>query len=409
VFDLLRGLKVVDLTTIVLGPYATQLLGDFGADVIKVEPPEGDLFRSARPGRSAAMGAPFLNCNRNKRSIVLDLARAEGLVALRRLLTTADVVVHNMRPEAARRLGVSYEAVREIQPEIVYCYGCGFGQEGQRAGDPAYDDIIQAASGLAVLNAAASGEPRYLPTLLADKVAGLHLALAVAAGVAGRARTGRGSCIEVPMFESVVSFLMVDVLAGRTFEPPLGAMGYGRLTSPFRKPFATRDGFIAILPYSGEHWARFLALIDRTDLAASDLVTDPVQRSQQIDRLYAVIEEVAPTRTTAEWLALLRAHDIPCGTVTDPNDLPDDTHMVDVGMFVPVDHPTEGSLIAARSPFRLSIGGERDDLPVPSPGEHGEAILRESGFTAAEIERLVRAGGVQLPHPPTGPYTRTDR
>jgi len=402
VFELLRGLKVVDLTTIVLGPYATQLLGDFGADVVKVEPPGGDLFRSARPGRSAAMGAPFLNCNRNKRSIVLDLVQVEGLAVLRRLLATADVVVHNIRPEAARRLGVSYEDVREIRPEIVYCYGCGFGQEGARAADPAYDDIIQAASGIAFLNATPSGAPRYLPTLLADKVAGLHLALAVVAGVAARARTGRGTCIEVPMFESVVSFLMVDVLAGRTFDPPLGDMGYGRLTSPFRKPFATRDGFVAILPYSGAHWTRFLTLIGRADLAASDLVTDPVRRSREIGRLYAVVEEAAPTRTTAEWLELLRAHDIPCGEVRNPNDLPDDPHLRDVGMFAPVEHPTEGPLVSAHSPFRLPFGEASDDIPVPNPGEHGEAILREAGFTDGEIHGLVRSGGVHLPQPPTG-------
>jgi crotonobetainyl-CoA:carnitine CoA-transferase CaiB-like acyl-CoA transferase len=396
-FDLLRGMKVVDLTSILLGPYATQLLGDFGADIVKVEPPNGDLFRSARPGHSEKMGAGFLNCNRNKRSIVIDLTRPEGVSALHRLVSTADVLVHNLRPKTARKLGVEYERIRQVKKDIIYCHASGFGGDGALAGQAAYDDTVQAASGLAAINSVAEGEPRYLPTVICDKVGGLHLALAILAGMASRERNGRGVCIEVPMFESMVSLLLLELLSGETFSPALGKTGYDRLSSPFRRPFKTRDGFISIIPYSGEQWSRFLSLIGRHDLVGDGRVTDPMRRSASIDMLYKLVADVAVTRTTDEWLQLLQEHDIPCAHVNRVEDLLDHPHLQDVGMFRYLDHPTEGKLRSVRTPFNIHNATVAADRPAPNLGEDGRTVLRDAGFTETEIEKVVTSGAVRLP------------
>jgi crotonobetainyl-CoA:carnitine CoA-transferase CaiB-like acyl-CoA transferase len=295
---LLQGIRVLDFTTIVLGPYATQTLGDLGADVVKIEPLQGDLFRTVRPGRSRSMGAGFMGFNRNKRSLAIDLKHPESRPVLARLVAGADAVVHNMRPRAAEPLGLTYAQLTRIRPDLVYAFAAGYDQRGPNADEPAYDDIIQAASGVAALNANAAGEPRYLSTILCDKVGGLHLAVAVATGLAHRARTGKGCCLEAPMFESSVAFLLSEQLGGETFVPALGPTGYDRLAAPNRKPFRTADGFMAILPYNGAHWAAFFELIGRAEFAHSPQVQDPVLRSQGVDSLYAIIAEVAPTRTT---------------------------------------------------------------------------------------------------------------
>jgi crotonobetainyl-CoA:carnitine CoA-transferase CaiB-like acyl-CoA transferase len=390
--NLLKGIRVVDLTTIVLGPYATQLLGDMGATVIKIEQLSGDLFRSARPGRSARMGAGFLNCNRNKRSIALDLTREEGREAFRCILKTADVLVHNMRPQSAAKLGVSYENAKAVKPNIVYCYATGFGQNGPYAAEPAYDDTIQAASGLAFLNANAAGEPRFLPTIIGDKVAGLHLALAVLGGIVARQKTREGCCIEAPMYESIVSFLMVEQLAGLSFRPPLGGVGYERLLSPNRKPYPTSDGYISILPYNTAHWTRFLELIGREDLAELDLVRDPVKRSESIDQLYTVIANATPARTTGEWLAALKERDIPCARVNRLADLLNDEHLQAVGLFTEVEHPTEGAMTSVRSPFRVVNQPARPDWPAPVLGSDTYEILCEAGFEEDDIKRMLETG-----------------
>jgi crotonobetainyl-CoA:carnitine CoA-transferase CaiB-like acyl-CoA transferase len=389
---LLTGIRVVDLTTIVLGPYATQLLGDMGADVIKVEPPAGDLFRTVRPGRGVDMGAGFLNCNRNKRSIVLDLTRAEGRQALHAILRTADVLIHNMRPSSAARLGVSYADAKAVKPDIVYCFAPGFGQQGPYAGAPAYDDTIQAAAGLAALNADSEGAPRFLPNIVGDKVGGLHLALAALMGIIGRMRTGRGCCIEAPMFESVVSFLMLEQMAGHTFRPPIGGVGYERLRSPHRKPHRTQDGYIAVLPYNTEHWTRFLEIAGRAEMARLEVVRDPVARSRNIDMLYQIIAEAMPARSTSEWLEVLNAADIPCSRVNDFNDLFEDEHLRAVEMFENIDHPSEGATRVLRSPFTIEESPRAPDAPAPRLGEDTRAILAEAGFSEVDIDNLLDTG-----------------
>ncbi len=393
---LLQGIRVLDFTTIVLGPYATQTLGDLGADVVKIEPLSGDLFRTVRPGRSRSMGAGFMGFNRNKRSLAIDLKHPDSRPVLAQLVAGADAVVHNMRPRAAEPLGLAYDQLARIRPDLVYAFAAGYDQSGPSANEPAYDDIIQAASGVAALNANAQGEPRYLSTILCDKVGGLHLAIAIATGLAHRARTGQGCCIEAPMFESTVAFLMSEQLGGETFVPALGPTGYDRLAAPNRKPYATRDGYMAILPYNGAHWAAFFEMIGRAELAHSPQVQDPLLRSQSVDSLYAVIAEVASTRTTAEWLASLRAADIPCARVNSIGELLRDPHLVATGFFKEYDHPTEGRLRGPRAPFRWHGHAEAIDRPAPRPGADGRAILKEAGMADAEIDRLAAGGIIRI-------------
>lgn len=373
--NLLKGVRIVDLSTVVLGPYATQMLGDLGADVIKVEPPTGDAFRAARPARPGGDGAGFLNSNRNKRSIVLDLAQPDDLQTLLALVETADVFVHNLRPRSADNLGIGYDAIRNVRPDVVYCSARGFA-EGPWANDPAYDDCIQAASGIAWLNAS-GGEPRFMPTIVCDKVAGLHLALSVAAGLASRARTGEGVFIETPMYETMVSFLMVEQLGGKTFDPPIAPMGYDRLSSPNRRPFATRDGYLAIMPYTAVHWQRYLKIIGREDMIDDPRVTDAVQRASNIDMLYQLIADASPQRTTAEWISALRDAAIPCAPVQRLEDLIEDPQLLANDMFAPIEHPREGSLLSVRTPFFTPREAAQPDRPAPMLGEHSAEIRAE--------------------------------
>lgn len=393
---LLQGTRILDFTTIVLGPYATQTLGDLGAEVIKIESLQGDLFRTVRPGRSRAMGAGFVNFNRNKHSLAIDLKRSESREVLDRLVRSADVVVHNMRPRSAAQLGIDYARLSALNPALVYAFSAGYDQSGPSAAEPAYDDVIQAASGVAALNANDRGEPRYLATILCDKVGGLHLAIAVAAALAHREKTGVGCCIEAPMFESTVSFLMTEQLGGASFEPPLGPTGYDRLASPNRRPFRTRDGYLAILPYNTAHWTAFFELIGRPEQAHSPQVQDPVVRSRDIDTLYAVIAGEAPLRTSAEWLADLRRLDIPCAKVNSVGDLLQDEHLRQTGFFREYDHPTEGRMRDARSPFRLHGHPERPDRPTPRTGADGREILASVGYDEDEIERFAARGLIAL-------------
>ena len=396
-YELLNGIRIVDLTTTYLGPYATQFLGDMGAEMIKVESLQGDVGRSPGPSRAPDMGAGFLNTNRNKRSIAVDLRAPEGRDVVLKLIARADALVHNMRPSAAAKLGFAYEDARRANASIVYCYSPGFGQNGPYAAEPAYDDIIQAMSGLAALNADSDGAPRFLPSIVADKVVGLHLAFAVATGLVHRLKTGEGCAIEAPMFESMVAFLLVEHLAGRSFVPPLGPAGYERMLAKNRRPYRTRDGYIAIMPYTSQQWARFMECVGRTDLLAEDWVKDPVKRSANVDALYAVIAAAAPSRTTAEWLTLLSERDIPCGPVNALDTLFEEPHLKQAGLFEEFVHPSEGALLGVRSPFLVLGAARQPDRHAPNVGEGTESILLEAGFAPETIQALIVGNIVAAP------------
>ena len=280
----LSGVRVIDITTIILGPYATQQLGDLGADIVKIEAPgAGDPIRHAGPKRNDGMGGIFLNVNRNKRSVVLDLKQDGGKDVLRRLIPTADVFFHNMRPKAIGRLGFDYEAVSALKPDIVYCGAYGYSEKGPYAAKPAYDDLIQGASGLAVLGADEHGAPRYTPTILVDKLVGLVASQAILSALFHRSQTGDGQAIEVPMFETMAAFMLAEHIYGRAFVPPIGGTGYARVTSPHRKPAKARDGYICILPYTEGQWFSFFEISGRSELLEDVRFKDYASRNKDID------------------------------------------------------------------------------------------------------------------------------
>jgi crotonobetainyl-CoA:carnitine CoA-transferase CaiB-like acyl-CoA transferase len=374
----LAGIRVLDMTTVLLGPYATQLLAEMGADVLKLEAPEGDVVRQIGPERNPGMGAMFLTLNRGKRSLVLDLKRPEGLRAARAVAASCDVVVTNIRSAALKRLGLDAACLREGHPALVHCTVVGFGQSGPHAARPAYDDLIQGIAGIPML---AGEPPRYAPLALADRVTGLHALSAILAALVERGRTGLGQEIEVPMFEVMASFTLGDHLGGMVFDPPLDGGGYARLLSPDRRPYATRDGYICTMIYGDAQWRRFFAAIGQDKRFATDpRLADHATRTRHIDALYAELAAIFATRGTAEWLALLEAHDVPCAPVHSLASLRADPHLAATGFFAPEQHPSEGPLTAMAAPIRFPAHGEVARRPAPRLGEHTAEILREIGF-----------------------------
>ena len=298
----LAGVRILDCTTVVLGPWAAQQLGDLGADVVKIEPPEGDTTRQLGPARNPGMAAFYLGCNRSKRSIVLDLKQDAGRNALFKLAETADVLMHNYRPEPAKRLGVEYEAFEKINPRLVYLATYGYRSAGPMGPKAAYDDIIQAGSGLAALQSVVAGQPRFLPTIVADKTSSNGVVSALLAGLFARERTGKGQSIEVPMYETLVSFVMVEHLYGETFRPALETAGYKRVLNKERRPYPSKDGYFALLPYTDGHWKEFCGLVGRPDLAGDARFTSLANRLKNVEHYYATLAEICATRTNAEWV-----------------------------------------------------------------------------------------------------------
>ena len=391
----LTGVRVVDCSTVVLGPWAAQQLGDLGADVVKVEPPEGDTTRQLGPMRNPGMGAFYLAVNRNKRSIVLDLKQEPARRVLVRLAETADVLLHNYRPRAARRLGMSYETFRAVNPGIIYVGTYGFRAAGPYGEKPAYDDIIQAASGLAAAQGSLTGEPRYVPTIVADKSSSMTVLAAVLAALYHKARTGEGQEVEVPMFESMAAWVMVEHLYGETFVPPADTIGYKRILNPYRRPFKTRDGYMAILPYTDQNWRDFFALAGRQDLLDDRRYATLASRLRHIEGLYEELAKIAATRTNAEWLAELDRRNIPAMSVNTLESLLHDPHLNAVGFWQTVDHPTEGTLRLPGIPAAYGkTPGAIRRLP-PRLGEHSVEILREAGLGAGDIAALLASGAVR--------------
>lgn len=396
----LEGFRIIDLSSVLMGPSATQVLGDMGADVIKIEPPAGDTTRRIGPGRSDSMGSNFLNMNRSKRSVVLDLKHPLSRGVIARLITGADVIVHNIRPKAAQRLGLSYADVAAINGKIVYCALTGFGSGGPYSGQPAYDDLIQGLAALPALYARCGDMPRYVPTPVADRVAGLNAVIAITAALLHRERTGEGQAVEVPMFESVAQMVLADHSYGRTFAPPLGAAGYNRVLSPSRHPYQTADGWVCVLIYNDRQWRNFFHLVGRDDMAVDPRYASMRGRNEHIDALYGMVAETLRSRSTGHWIEALQSVDIPAGPMNTLDSLLDDPHLAAVGFFETTEHPTEGSIRTIRLPMTWSKSFARPHRPAPNLGEHGAEVLRESGFGADEIEALLATGALGAGAPP---------
>ena len=390
----LAGVKVIDLTSVMMGPYATMILGDYGADVIKVESPDGDVMRHAAPMRNPRMGAMYLQGNRNKRSIVLDLKKPRGREALLRLSATADVFIHNVRPAAMRRLKLSADDLLAHNPRLVYVGLHGFGEDGPYAGRPAYDDLIQGLTALPALVGNITGEPRYSPATIADRIVGLNATHAILAGQLHRDRTGEGQAIAVPMFETMAQFVLGDHMAGRSFEPPIGPPGYSRLLAPDRRPYRTRDGYICALVYTDKHWDSFFQAIGWSDEQRDPRFKDMAARTRNYDFVYKWFADLLVTRTTTEWMQLLEEADIPCGPMHDLDSLIDDPHLAAVGLFQKIDHPTEGTLHVAGPAATWSRTPSSIRSAPPRLGEHGDEILRDAGFSDADIDSLADEGAM---------------
>lgn len=391
----LQGLRVLDLTSVLMGPYATQLMADMGADVVKIEPPAGDTVRDIGPMRNPGMGHIFLHVNRNKRSLVLDLKQPDGLAAFYRLAETADVVIYNIRPQAMRRLGIDYERLQALNPRIIYAGLYGYSEAGPYAGKPAYDDLIQGAAAVPSIMSMASGdEPRYVPLTLADRTVGLMASNTILAALVSRAQTGVGQQIEIPMFETMVQYVLSDHLGGETFLPAEGPSGYPRLLVKERRPYQTLDGYLCVLIYNDKQWASFLALIGHPDWFTQDPRFASIGvRTQHINDLYRMVGQAIATRTTQEWKGLLDGADIPCMPLHNIDSLTKDPHLEAVGMIRQVMHPTEGAMRQIGVPVRLSGTPVLDEQkPAPQLGQHSGEILREAGYSAQAIESLMARG-----------------
>jgi len=388
----LDGIRILDLSSVVMGPYATQVLGDLGADVIKVEAPAGDNMRAVGPMRNAGMGALYLHLNRNKRSIVLDLKTPEGRQACLDLAKTVDVMLYNVRPQSMARLGLAYDDVAAVNPKIVYVGAYGFGNQGPYAGKPAYDDLIQGMTAIPSLYHENSGDiPRYAPLTLADRTVGMHAAIAMLAGVISARSSGQGQAIEVPMFEAMSQLVLGDHLGGATFRPAEGPTCYARLLAPSRRPYATSDGHISILIYNDKHWSRFFQIVGRADLQADPRFATHSARADNIDAVYRYVSDTIATNTSAYWLEALNKADIPCAPLYTVDDLIADRHLRDVGMLQELQHPSEGAI---RTP--APVGNySRTPLSIrrnaPRLGEHTEEILAEAGVKKDMAARLVDA------------------
>ena len=390
----LQGVRVVDLTTVMLGPFCTQILGEMGAEIIKIETPEGDVNRWTGESRSPGMSTGQLIKGRNKRSIILDLKVKKVRKVFEKLIQTADVFVHNIRPKAAKRLAIDYETIAELKPSIIYASATGFGETGPFADKPAYDDLIQGASGIASLFGKVTGTPRYVPSVMADKTTGLFLSNYISMALFHRERTGEGQKLHVPMYESFAAFVVSEHMQGQTFVPPTGPAGYTRMLTAHRKPYETKDGFICVVPYTQKHWVNFLTLTGRADLIKDPRFSNQTERTKNIDTLYEIVSDNMKSRSTNDWIIALSDADIPAGPMNSPEDLFECPHLKAVDMFPEIEHPTEGRIKHIKVPaaFSKTPGGlyhHSEKL-----GASTNAVLNELGFSNIEITELESLGAI---------------
>ena len=390
----LAGIRILDLTTVQMGPWCTRICADLGADIIKVEAPEGDSSRyTGGKARNRGMGGSFQHNTRGKRSIALDLKQPAARDAILRLARDAQAFASNIRPAALDRLGLGYTAVREVNPNIVYLSMVGYGSGGRYAGRPAYDDLIQAASGIPMLLARSTGAPRFIPMAAIDRIVGSAAANALLAGLLAQQRQGIGQFIEVPMFETMVQFVLAEHMQGATFDPPLGPPGYPRTLSRSRRPYTTRDGkVIAVLPYNDGQWRRFFEAMGKAEMLRSDpRFADIAARTANIDALYDMVGEEVAQRDLAEWIDLLPKLDVPHMVPHTLETALDDPHLADRGFFHFVDHPSEGRLRMMREPSTWSETPPPEDTLAPRLGQHTREVLAEAAYTPAEIDAMIAA------------------
>lgn len=369
----LADVRVLDMTAVGMGPFCTQILGDYGADVIKIESSDGDVFRHATPANNPGMGSPFLQFNRNKRSVVLDLKQVDDRNVLLSLAKEADVLVYNIRPQSMRKLGLGFDDLSELNQRLIYCGVYGFSEAGKFAGRPAFDDIIQAMGGLAALQGR-DGPPGYVTSIVADKIAGLTATHAILAALYERNRSGQGQAIEVPMFETLVAFNMLEHMGEATFAKSDPVMGYARATSPYRKPYRTKDGYIGLLPYTTAQWQRFFELAGQSDVMNDERFAEPGPRAKHIEQLYAKLDQIVPTKTTEEWLKALEAADIPAAKVNSLSELLENEHLQSVSFFQEHEHPSEGRVVMPKSAVTMSRTPPSTRMLAPKLGEHTEEV-----------------------------------
>ena len=385
----LSGVRVLDLSTVVMGPYGTQILGDFGAEVIKVEPPDGDVIRYAWPFRNPGMGSIFLNTNRNKRSVVLDLKQPAARDACLAIAKTCDVLVYNIRPQAMARLKLSYEDVCAVNKKIIYVGCFGYSQRGPNAKKAAYDDMIQGAAGIPwLLHKQGAPEPRYAPMIVADRSVGQQVASAVSAALYYREKTGKGQRIDVPMYEHLLQMILGDHLGGETFDPPHGPSGYIRILSPDRRPYQTKDGYVCALIYNDKQWKSFFDVIGKPEILKQPEFATHEARSQNYNRAYAMVAEELKKRTTSEWLEALEGADIPVQRMNSLDDIIADPHLAAIDYLRTVEHPSEGKIKVLAVPSEWSESTPEYRRHTPRLGEHTREVLREAGLSEAEIDRL---------------------
>jgi crotonobetainyl-CoA:carnitine CoA-transferase CaiB-like acyl-CoA transferase len=388
----LSGVRILDLTSVVAGPLATQTLGDMGADVIKIEAPEGDAPRHTGPARSPGMAALFMGLNRCKRSLVLDLKLEAAKDALWRLIETADVLVHSMRPQKIEKLGFGHKTVCAKNPRLVYAALHGYRDGGPYSGQPAYDDVIQGQSGIAALMAEVAGEPRYAPMILADKTCALSIAGAISAALFARERSGRGQFVEIPMFEQMVAFVLGEHLFGHNFVPPLGTLGYTRVTAPWRRPYKTKDGYLCMMAYTQAHWQKFWTMVGKPEMMSDPRFDSIASRAKNVVLIYQLAGQCIADRTTEEWLVDLRELEIPAARMSSLDDILTDPQLAASGFFKRATHPSEGEILYTDSPVRFSGAGSTSDRLQPRLGEHSFEVLREAGFKENEIQALAASG-----------------
>ena len=390
----MAGVRIVDITAVLMGPSATQMLADLGADVLKIEPPTGDATRKIGPMGEEKMGPIYLAVNRNKRSLVLDLKKAEGREILLKLVAGADVLTYNVRPAAMARLGLTYEALSAINPRLVYVGMFGFSQRGRYAPSPAFDDLIQAATALPIAMAVSvDGIPRFLPLNLMDRSVGLYAFGVIASALYSRERTGRGQRVDVPMFETMVPYVLGDHLYGHKFSPPQGDFGYPRILSPSRRPFKTKDAYVCCVIYQDHHWQAFLDILGMGEMFETDpRLKNITTRTDHADELNVFVETHLAEKTTAEWRELLKAADVPVFPVHTFESLLQDGHLNDIGFFREEEVRSVGKIVEMAVPSEWHGTPPSAYRPPPLLGEHSAEVLAELGYSRADIERLIVSG-----------------